>query len=168
MYDLATEELLFPEDFFPGSASIARDINDHGQVVGEGEIDSVIGSSVRRRHAFLYDINEQRFEDLNDLVGCDVPYTLVQAHSINNNGEIAAVATVTGVRRDITGEPELDDDGNEIAEESVVTVKLVPVPGGSPDDCNESEDKQERQGAGTGWLLLGLLGMAGLRRRREK
>jgi uncharacterized membrane protein len=165
VYDLDTEELTFPDDFFPGSASIARAINDQGQVVGEGEIDSVIGSSTRRRHAFLYDISEQRFENLNDLIGCDAPYTLVRAVSINNNGEIAALATVTGVRKDITGQPELDDDGNQIAEENVITVKLVPVPGGSPDDCEDTDDKQERQGAGIGWLLLILMTMVGLRRR---
>ncbi|GGD52486.1 DUF3466 family protein [Lacimicrobium alkaliphilum] len=164
-YNLDTEELVFPEDFFPGSASIAKDINDQGQIVGEGEIDSVIGSSTRRRHAFLYDISEQRFEDLNDLVGCDSPYTLVQAQSINENGEISAVATVTGIRKDIVGEPILDDNGNEITEETVMAVKLVPIPGGSVDDCDDSGDKQERQGAGMSWLLLTFLTMLGLRRR---
>ncbi|WP_088328494.1 DUF3466 family protein [Lacimicrobium sp. SS2-24] len=162
-YDIDSEELVFPDDFFPGSASIARDINDQGMVVGEGEVDTVIGGSTRRRHAFLYDLNDQSFTDLNDVVACDSPYTLVQAHSINERGEIVAVATVSGVRKDITGEPVLDDAGNQIAEETVVTVKLAPIPGGSVEECDNAEDKQERQGAGISWLLLPLM-LLGFRR----
>ncbi|MBN7820556.1 DUF3466 family protein [Bowmanella yangjiangensis] len=166
VYDFDEQTMTYPDDFFPGSASVARDINDAGQVVGDGEVESTIGGSVRRRNAFLYDINDKQFQNLNDLISCNSPYTLVQANAINESGEIAATATYKRASLDITGEPQLDDAGNQIMEEAVVAVKLVPVPGGDIDDCSASEDKVERQGAGFGWWLLGLLGVSGLLRRR--
>ncbi|GAB3017214.1 DUF3466 family protein [Bowmanella dokdonensis] len=165
VYDFDEQSLTFPADFFPGSASVARAINDNGLVVGEGEVETVIGNSVRRRHAFIYDHNEQSFQDLNDLVACNSPYTLVQGNDINNAGEIAATAVVTRARLDITGEPILDEAGNQIMEDAVVAVKLVPVPGGEIDNCELEEPKTERQGAGLGWFMLALLGFAGIRRK---
>lgn len=164
VYDIDEQTLVFPEDFFPGSSSVAKDINNLGQVVGEGEVDTVIGNTVRRRHAFLYDHNEGSFRDLNDLVSCDTPYTLVQANGINDNGEIAATATINRAKLDITGQPVLDDAGNQVMEEAVVAVKLVPIPGGSAEDCTADVPKTERKAGSWHWGWLALFTLAGLRR----
>ncbi|GAA0345253.1 hypothetical protein GCM10009092_07160 [Bowmanella denitrificans] len=166
VYDLDEQTLEYPDDFFPGSSSVARDINDAGLVVGDGEVETTIGSANRRRAAFLYDLNDKQFRNLNDLVACDSPYTLVQGNAINENGEIAATATYKRAKLDIVGEPLLDDAGNQIMEEAAVAVKLVPIPGGNIDDCSSDDDKIERQGASFGWWMLGLLGLGGLIRRR--
>ncbi|GGO69515.1 DUF3466 family protein [Bowmanella pacifica] len=166
VYDFDEQTMTYPDDFFPGSSSIARDINDAGQVVGDGEVESTIGGSVRRRNAFIYDNNDKQFQNLNDLVSCNSPYTLVQANAINESGEIAATATYKRASLDIVGEPLLDSAGNQVMEEAIVAVKLVPIPGGDIDDCSGNQDKVERQGAGFGWWLLGLLGVSGLLRRR--
>ncbi|MDF2177521.1 DUF3466 family protein [Aliiglaciecola sp. CAU 1673] len=167
VYDIDEQTLVFPDDFFPGSSSVGRSINNHGLVVGDGEVDSVIGNTVRRRHAFIYDHNEASFQDLNNLVSCDTPYTLVQANGINDNGEIAATATINRPQLDITGQPVLDDAGNQVMEDAVVAVKLVPIPGGTAEDCSAEEPKTERKAGTLHWAWLTILTLFGLFRDRK-
>lgn len=155
-YDIDGEVLTFPDDFFESSASVARAINDNGMVVGEGQVDSdLIGQ--RRSEAFLYDINEDNFQNVNDLLACDTPYTIVQANDINDTNEISATAVIFRERRNIVGEIDLDDQGNVIRQGMSVAVKLIPIPGGEIDDCRLQPETLERQSGSFSWLTLLLL-----------
>ena len=159
VYDVNSTEITFPEDFFPGSSSVARGINNQGQVVGEGEVETTL-SSDRRREAFIYDSNDDTFHNLNDLTSCDTPYTLVQAHSINDSGQIVALARIRRVDTDIQGNISLNDDGTESEADQFVSVVLNPIAGGEIDDCSGTDsqnDTQERQGGSSGWVMLLLL-----------
>jgi probable HAF family extracellular repeat protein len=69
-----------------GDFSEASDINDIGQVVGRSLI--VPGSFAE--HAFLY--SNAQLTDLNDLIDPALGLTLLRAPSINNEGQIAAIA----------------------------------------------------------------------------
>ena len=62
----------------------------------------------------MYDINEDNFQNVNDLLACDTPYTIVQANDINDANEISATAVIFRERRNIVGEIDLDDQGNVI------------------------------------------------------
>lgn len=165
VYSVDSNEITFPTDFFPGSASVARAINDQGQVVGEGEVDSTL-SGTRRKHGFLYDIGTDTFQNLNDLLPCNSPYTIVQANDINENGEIAALALVNRTDLDITGQPNLNEAGDEILADTFVSVKLSPIPGGEIDNCDPApEEVQERSSGSVSWFGLAALLLVSLRRR---
>lgn len=170
--DVNSTELapVFPSDFFKGSSSVARAINNNGIVVGEGEVEThndiqQSGSKQRRRHGFMYDINTQVFTDLNSLLACDTSYTIVEAHGINDNNEIAATALISAPRRDSNGDIFLDSDGNEVMDEVLRAVKLQPT-SGDIESCDADNIKVERQGAPVMWLTALSLAIFGLRRRR--
>ncbi|MDP5039898.1 MAG: DUF3466 family protein, partial [Paraglaciecola sp.] len=111
----------------------------------------------RRTEGFLYDYRNNLFVGLNSLLECNSPYTISQANAINDDNEIAATALVTGPARDITGAIILDDLGAETEVDYVVAVKLVPISGGSIDNCDAYEEEVVRQGASFTWLaFLGL------------
>ncbi|PCI62849.1 MAG: hypothetical protein COB35_02865 [Gammaproteobacteria bacterium] len=165
--------MVYPEDFFKGSASIARAINEQGFIVGEGEIeihnDNIQnGQTVnpRRRHGFLYDINTETFTDLNDFLACNGNYTIVQAYGINEANEISATAVVKVNRRDSFGGLVKDADGNQLTEDVVRSVILQPI-GGKIEDCTKVEEKIKRKGASFGWLSLFLLPLVTIRRYKK-
>ena len=156
VYNVDSNEITFPDDFFPGSSSVARSINNNGQIVGEGEVETTL-SSTRRREGFIYDVNDGTFQNLNDLLGCETPYTIVQAHSINDSGQIAALARVRRADTDVQGNLALNDDGSEDLVDTLITVQLNPIPGGEIDSCDNSDDDDaapERQGGSMGLGLL--------------
>lgn len=164
-YDLDAEILTFPDDFFNSSSSSARAINNNGLIVGEGEVDTdLIGS--RRREGFLYDINSDEFQNINDLLSCDSPYSIVQGNDINDNAEISATAVIFRERRNIAGEIDLDDQGNVIRQGMSVAVKLIPIPGGEIDDCRLIPETLERNGGTLSWILLLLMGPLVIFRRK--
>lgn len=165
VHDYRGEFTTYPDDFFNSSSSFARGINNNGLVVGEGEIDSDF-SSQRRKEGFLYDINTDEFLNINDLLACDSPYTIVQGNAINDNDEIAATATIFRERSNITGELDLDERGNTIFSNVTVAVKLIPIPGGSVDDCSLTTPQLTRKGGSAVWLSLLLLLGLGLRQKR--
>lgn len=167
-YDYDAEVLTFPDDFFESSASVARAINNNGKVVGEGQVDTdLIGS--RRSEAFLYDIDEDSFQNVNDLLSCDTPYTIVQANDINDNDEISATAVIFRERKNIIGEIDLNDQGNVIREGMSVAVKLVPILGGEIDDCRLEPDTLERKSGSTSiWTLLLLMPFLLMNRQRSR
>ncbi|MCC2604358.1 DUF3466 family protein [Planctobacterium marinum] len=169
VYNTDSNEISFPDDFFPGSSSVARGINNNGQVVGEGEVETTL-SSTRRREAFVYDVNDSTFQNLNDLLSCDSPYTIIQAHSINDSGQIAALARVRRAETDVQGNLALADDGSENLVDTFITVRLNPIPGGEIDSCDDDDDDTsapDRQGGSTGWGLL-LLPLVLLMRRFKR
>src|SRR5579863_5446849 len=75
-----------------GSFSIARDLNNHGEVVGgsltEGDANF---------HGFLFRNN--RLFDLNDFLASGAEWELLQALGINNHGEIIAIGCHAGEDR---------------------------------------------------------------------
>jgi hypothetical protein len=154
VYDMDVGELIFPADFFLGSSSAPLSVNNNGLVVGYGEVDA--SRSARRNSGFLYDHNNQTFTDINTLLACDSPYTILQGNGINDNNEIIATARVETEIRDAKGQILLGDDGNTIIREAVIAVKLEPIPGGQVDSCELPANSQtrDRQGASMSWLLL--------------
>jgi uncharacterized membrane protein len=75
-----------------GSFSIARDLNNHGEVVGgsltEGDANF---------HGFVYLHN--RLQDLNEFLDPGTGWELIQAFGINNHREIIAIGNNTGQDR---------------------------------------------------------------------
>ncbi len=157
----------FPDDFFTGSSSTARAINEKGMIVGEGEYEThndSNGANPRRTHGFLYDMTAKTFTDLNSFLACDSGYTVIEARDINDANEISATALIKVPRRDSKGNLMVDEKGEQLMEDVVRAVTLKPTDG-EIEDCSIVEEKVERQGAGFGLTGLVLLMFAGLRRR---
>jgi hypothetical protein len=168
IYDMNLAELTFPDDFFLGSSSVALDINNNDLVVGYGEVDApLIG---RRTEGFLYDHAAKQFYAARDLISCDSPYTIVQANSINDKGEIGATALYQGPAKDSRGEVRLDSTGSETIIDLVVAVKLEPITGGEVENCDTPADdaNRDRQGASVSWIFLFGLGILGWRRFKNR
>lgn len=72
-----------------GSFSIARDLNNNGEVVGGS-----LTEGDENFHGFVYRNN--RLYDLNELLEPGTGWELVQAVAINNHGEIIAIGSHTG------------------------------------------------------------------------
>ncbi len=168
IYDISNQTLHLPSDFFPGSASEPKDINDSNLIVGEAEVEfDTTQGSIRRRNAFLYDFNNDDFVNLNDWLPCDSPYTIVGANAINNDNIILANALVTRQSRDLSGELVVDDNGEPVLVDKVVAVKLSPIANGEIESCDNSEDApQERQGAALTHFYMAFLGLIICWRRR--
>lgn len=167
VYDIDTETAVYPDGFFNSSTTLPRAINNNNEVVGEAESE-IVNSQSRDKSAFLYRIDSDEFIDLNTLVACDSPYTLVDAVDINNNGEILANARVREPQRDILGEIILDENGEQTLVDRVFAVKLEPISGGVIDDCGETDETFERTGASLSSLFFILLGLVTVRRRIAK
>ncbi|SEK86671.1 Protein of unknown function [Colwellia chukchiensis] len=161
-----TMAMVLPTDFFTGSSSTARAINEAGKIVGEGEVETHNdnASTPRRTHGFLYDISTETFTDLNNFLSCDSPYTIIEARDINDADEISATALVRVPRHDAKGELMFDEQGEQLFEDVVRAVSLKPI-AGEIENCSEVEEKTERKGAGLGLSSLFLLVLVALRRR---
>jgi hypothetical protein len=166
IYDYNTQKLTFPADLFASASTAPEAINDNNLVVGTTEA-ATTGSSTRRNVGFLYDLSANTFRDINTLLSCNSPYTIVTATDINEKNVIVATAIKEVDRRDSKGELVKDSAGNVLKEEVAVAVQLNPIANGTIDNCdNTAEQTYERQGAGFGWFgLIALLPLA-LRRRR--
>lgn len=154
IHDINTDETIFPDDFFEGSASVATAINNNGLVVGYGQID--FSNTVQRRNeGFIYDHNTQVFQNINTLLECSSPYTINQVNGVNDVNELTATAKVLKpVRNNLTGDIVLDTDGSEILVESIIAVKLLPISGGSIDDCDQVSDFPDRKGASLSYFYI--------------
>jgi probable HAF family extracellular repeat protein len=75
-----------------GSFSIARDINNRGEVVGGS-----LTEGDNNFHGFLY--RGDRLLDLNHMLEPDSGWELVQAFGINNRGEIVGIGSYGGQDR---------------------------------------------------------------------
>ncbi|MGA7908811.1 MAG: hypothetical protein WCA16_15485 [Candidatus Sulfotelmatobacter sp.] len=72
-----------------GSFSIARDLNNRGEVVGGS-----LTEGDENFHGFLF--RDNKLYDLNDLLDKAGPWELIQALGINNRGEILGVGARMG------------------------------------------------------------------------
>src|SRR5579863_2104476 len=75
-----------------GSFSIARDLNNHGEVVGGS-----LTEGDESFHGFLY--RDNKLHDLNEFLDKEAGWEILQALGINNHGEIIAVGCYTGQDR---------------------------------------------------------------------
>lgn len=166
LYDLDAQQATFPDDFFPGSASLGRDINNNNIIVGEGEVESANVQN-RRRHGFIYYADTNEFIDLNDAIGCEAPYTIVSAQAINDDNVILANALVNRQARNVRGELVTDDDGQAVMVDKIIPVLLEPLADGEVIDCDVQDNIiPERKGASSSlWALL-TLGLLAFRRRK--
>ncbi|MDU0353239.1 DUF3466 family protein [Paraglaciecola aquimarina] len=169
VHDVDSNLTIFPDDFSHGSSSNALSINNQNMVVGYGESETIL--TTRRTEGFIYDYRNDIFSGLNSLTECNSPYYIAQANAINDNNEIAATALVSAPAKNIKGEIIYDELGATTNVDQVVAVKLVPIEGGSIDNCDAYEEVPERQGASMSiWMLLfGMFSLAckGLIRKRN-
>lgn len=162
--------MINPDDFFSGSDSTVRAINNSGIMVGEGEIETHNESALnpRRTAAFVYDMNNDVFTNLNKTIPCSLrlTYDILEARGINDAGMISATAIVKVDRRDAKGEIMLDDSGVALREDIVRSVSLEPIPDDGEVCTAEEEDKVIRQGASVSFSgILSIMALFGLRRR---
>jgi hypothetical protein len=166
-------EMIYPDDFFTGSDSTARAINNNGLMVGEGEVEThnESSSNPRRTAAFVYDMNDDIFSNLNDLIPCStrLTYDIIEARGINDDGIISATAVIKVDRLDAKGEPKLDVNGSPETEDVVRAISLEPMPEDGAVCTAEEEGSIIRQGAGFGFgSLFALISLFGLRRKLMK
>ena len=154
-----------------GAGSEAAAINDHDMVVGwrdaRGQNDNVVdGSANRLQEAFLLDAVTGNNWYINDLIcGLDDDgakicaqngfyYHIANAIDISTDGTIAATAYRYNSESDL----------NEHINETVVSVKLVPIERDYEDNTPEDFEVSEDGGGSLFWLTLLALPFAWLRR----
>lgn len=168
VYNLDTEEARYPQGFFNNAAVFPSDINNNNIVVGRSEFEATT-DGVRETRAFMYDLETDTLTNLNTLIGCDSPYTLVDAVAINDDNEIVVNARVSQNATYITGNEIVNDEGEASEVDNIVALRMTPIANGEIEDCaveSQEEEKYERKGAAINVLWLGLLGLAiGFRRR---
>lgn len=167
VYNYDTDTIKWVTDLFDTASTTPAAINDQNYVVGTTEVFTA-GTSTRRNVGFLADVSNDKFYDLNTLVGCDNKYNIVAATSINEKNVVLATAIIEVDKRDAKGELMKDSAGNQLKENKAVPVQLTPIANGKIDECVANKnDTYERQGAATSTLGLLLLPLALWRRRRQ-
>ena|ERR1700722_784061 len=83
-----------------GSFSIARDLNNHGEVVGGS-----LTEGDESFHGFVY--RDNQIHDLNEFLDPENGWELLQALGINNHGEIIAIGSCTGQDRIVLLRPRM-------------------------------------------------------------
>ena len=156
VYDYNTAQLTFPAGFFTSSTTLPQAINNNGLVVGSAEV-IISGTTTRRKHGYVYDVTNNSMTDLNTLIGCNSPYTIVNGADINDNGVITATAVTQREAKDLLGAAVLDTQGNPVMEDVTTVVLLQPVANGEVENCNTDETQYARQGGSLSfiWLLFG-------------
>ena len=162
--------MVTPDDFFSGSTSTARAINNNDLIVGEGQIETHNESTQnpRRTAAFVYNMNDDIFTNLNDTIPCSLRlnYDILEARGINDEGMISATAIVKADRRDATGEIMLDANGTPLKEDVVRAISLQPMPDDGEVCTAEEEKKVIRKGASVSFAgVLTIMALFGIRRK---
>jgi len=155
-------EPVFPSGFFADSGWVARDINNHNQIVGRADTENTLQAQ-RRTVGFRYDIDEDRMVDLNDLLPCNSGYRIFDAKAINDNGEILATA-LTSVSIEL-------GDGDVFETQAARTVLLKPSDQQGCVDPEEDQTDNTRKGAAASPVTLGILmtiALITIRRRMRK
>jgi probable HAF family extracellular repeat protein len=81
-----------------GSFSIARDLNNHGEVVGGS-----LTEGDENFHGFLF--RDNKLHDLNGMLDKSGPWEVIQALGINDRGEILGIGALEGRDRIILLRP---------------------------------------------------------------
>lgn len=162
--------MINPEDYFSGSDSTVRAINNNGLMVGEGEIETHNESTQnpRRTAAFVYDMNNDAFTNLNKTIPCSLrlSYDIIEARGINDAGMISATAIVKVDRRDAKGEIMLDESGTPLKEDVVRAISLEPMADDGEVCTAEEDSKVIRKGASINFTgFISLMALIGLRRK---
>lgn len=163
IHDPNLDKTEFVEGFFVSSSTFPKDINDDNIIVGKAEA-ILANTPNRRERAFIMDVAKNSFVDLNSLVDCHSGYTLIDATSINNQGEILATALVEKEQRDIKGNLVLDDKGAPVKANLTTTVKLIPIANGVAEDCADDGNTYSRKGGSFSFAWLLGLALVGWRR----
>lgn len=156
---------------FDSSSMTVKDINNSGQIVGEFEWEARPSGVQRRRHAYLYEIGDDDYLDLNNAIGCNSQWEIIEVNEIQDDGLILATALGETQILDDEGEPIFGSDGFAITQLVARGVALRAIEGGEVEQCENADEPlphHERQGAGFGWLSLTLPLLALLRRRSAK
>lgn len=133
-----------PQGFFDTSNWQPKAINNHNQIVGQGQR-SIDGA--RTQVGFLYDMDSDEIVDLNTLLPCNSGYRIVDAYDINDAGDILALATT---------QVAIPVDGNDESDQRMRTVRLQ---AGSVEACGVELEPYERQGAAVHPLLAGFIAL---------
>ncbi|MCL5051109.1 MAG: DUF3466 family protein [Firmicutes bacterium] len=153
-------EAIFPEGLFADTNWTPRAINNNGQIVGSAALRGVQGIQARNV-GFMYDINTNITHDLNSFLPCDSGYSIHEAVSINDNGEIV----VSAVRA-----MDIEIDGESVTVNRLRTLKLTPD--ASEVGCQvETEGQVSRKGAALHpfWLaVFGFFSLIAIRRQKAK
>lgn len=156
IYNMNDDTINFPDDFFTSSSTVPRAINNNNLVVGSADVEAT-NTSIRKTAAFLYDIEADTFTNLNTLINCNSPFDLIEATDINDNNEIVVSALTKKPSKNGRGELLLDDSGESILVDTVVTLKLNPT-GQAPAVCTDEElGVIERQGGSMGIIFFTVL-----------
>jgi len=165
IYNISDSTLRFPDDFFTSSSTSPKALNNNNLVVGSADIEAT-STGTRKTAAFLYDIEADTFVNLNTLIGCNSPFDLIEATDINDNNEIIVSALTKKPSKDARGELRLDDSGENVLVDTVVTLKLSPT-GQEPVVCSDEElGVIERQGGGVSVFFFAVLAFSTYLRRR--
>lgn len=169
VYNMNDDSITFPDDFFDSSSTIPRAVNNNNVVVGSADSEATASSGTSRKTAaFMYDIEADSFLDLNTLIACDSPFDLIEATDINDNNEIVASALTKKPTRDARGDIILDESGEQVLTDTVVTVRLNPTGQAASECSNEDLGIDERQGAASGFFMFSLLVVAAYFRRKVR
>lgn len=129
IYDVDSEEtiLTFPNDLLSDEsdlASVANHINDNNQVVGSIEIDPE--DTIRQTHGFLYNADNDVFEDINDLLTCESKGFV----AVGNGFEKFEIRSVGGAEESVSFEADITIvDANKIADDgTIIATALVTLP----------------------------------------
>lgn len=133
-------EIIQPRGFYQDSSWVPRDLNNNNQVVGRAEKERSM-EQTRRTVGFLYDIEQDIIVDLNAAVSCHSDYYIFDATSINDQGEIIALAQK---------KQEKEVDGKVFPLTSVISVLLKPQDGVL--QCDDPALVQKRKKASLSWL----------------
>jgi len=161
--------------FFDGAGGEMRAINNHNEIVGKihAETHREVDGKMRRERGFIEPYTSDRkalFNNqawwLDDLTnGSDGAnnYRIIDANDINDAGMISATAMYCA-----GGYKTTSHNSTCAVDEKRVAVKLVPI----ADEAKRSiqtrsydQDPVVRQGAGLGWLFIGVLTLFGFRRK---
>lgn len=170
LFNLDTGEARYPQGFFNNAAVFAADINNNNIVVGRSEFEAS-ADSTRETRGFMYDLETEEFTNLNTLISCDSPYTILNAVSINDDNEIIVNARVSENATYITGAEIVNDDGETSEVDNIISLKMTPIANGEVEECaveGQEEEKYERKAAAMSSLWLGLLGLGIAFRRRVR
>ncbi|MGL6026353.1 MAG: DUF3466 family protein [Vibrio sp.] len=172
--------------FFTGAGGKAGAINNYNEIVGQIDAENTreTDGKPRRKRGFIYPHSANGSDQsrmaifsnkawwLDDLTndgsvtGINNQFRIIDAADINDAGVIAATALKCEGGYDTTAHNALCGGGDR--DETVVAVKLVPIPSVTSSDIKQRITEQqvsERKGAGLGFGLLLVLGWLGLRRK---